>query len=75
MSMTHRESILAALRKQPTDCLPWGLRIDYWYKAHAKAGTLPEKYRDSSIWDITRDTGAGIQAHHGRVHREVLENV
>lgn len=75
MSFTHRERIMAAMRKQPADCLPWGLRIDYWYKAHAKAGTLPEKYRDCSIWDITRDTGAGIQAHHGRMHREVLRNV
>ncbi|MBI2907988.1 MAG: hypothetical protein HYX92_10070 [Chloroflexi bacterium] len=75
MSMTHRQRIMAAIRKQPADCLPWGLRLDYWYKAHAKAGTLPEKYREWSIWDITRDTGAGIQAHHGRVHQEILRNV
>lgn len=73
--MTHRERILAAMRKQPVDRLPWGLRIDYWYKAHHKAGTLPEKYRGWTQWDIIRDLGAGIQAHHAKVHQEELHNV
>ncbi|MFH1484785.1 MAG: uroporphyrinogen decarboxylase family protein, partial [Chloroflexota bacterium] len=75
MTMTHRERILAAIRKQPTDCLPWGLRIDYWYKANAKAGTLPSKYQGWNMWDIIRDIGAGIQAHHGVIHREELRNL
>lgn len=75
MAMTQRERILAVMRRQPADRLPWGLRIDYWYNAHVKAGTLPPKYQGWSMWDIIRDIGAGIQAHHARVHREELRNI
>ena len=31
--MTHRERMLAALRGEPSDRLPWIPRLDLWYSA------------------------------------------
>ena len=61
MPMTHRERILAALRKEPADRLPYAVRMDQWYNWHVVKGTLPEKYRDWTAYDIIRDIGGGIQ--------------
>jgi uroporphyrinogen-III decarboxylase len=61
MTMTHRERIVAAGRKQKTDKLPFGARIDVWYNYHFAHGTLPEKYKDKNIVEICRDQGAGSQ--------------
>lgn len=60
--MTHRERILAALRGQPVDCLPWVPRLDLWYNANRYAGTLPEEWQDASLMDIVRDLDVGFHA-------------
>ena len=65
MSMTHRQRIVAAARRQPVDRLPFGARIDLWYNYHQGHGTLPSKYRGWSMVDILRDQGAGVQLRHG----------
>ncbi len=40
--MTHRQRILAAIRGKMPDMLPYVPRIDLWYNANARAGTLPK---------------------------------
>ena len=40
--MTHRERMLAAIRGEPTDQLPWAPRMDLWYIAQRARGTLPK---------------------------------
>ena len=75
MAMTHRERILAALRNQPHDYLAWAPRIDLWYDAHAKAGTLPQEYQGWSMWDIVRDIGGGLQGTRGVIYREQLKDI
>ena len=59
--MTHKQRILAAARGEKLDKLPFGARIDLWYKYHNAHGTLPDKYKGWSQADIVRDLGAGMQ--------------
>ncbi len=42
--MTHRERMLAAIRGEPTDQIPWAPRMDLWYIALRARGTLPEQF-------------------------------
>lgn len=58
--MTHRERILAALRRQPVDRLPWVPRLDLWYKAHRYCGTLPPEWADASLMDVVGELGVGF---------------
>lgn len=60
--MTHRERILAGLRRQPVDQLPWVPRLDLWYKANRYCGTLPPEWADASLMDIVRNLGVGYHA-------------
>ncbi len=60
--MTDRERMLAAIRGEALDRLPWVPRLDLWYRANRLAGTLPEKYRDATLMEITNDLGWGCHA-------------
>jgi uroporphyrinogen-III decarboxylase len=60
--MTHRQRMLAAIRGEPCDRIPWAPRLDLWYRANKLAGTLPEKYRDATLRDMTDDLGWGYHA-------------
>ena len=60
--MTHKERMLATLRGEPTDRVPWAPRLDLWHNAHKRAGTLPPEYRDASLQEITDDLGFGFHA-------------
>ena len=60
--MTTKERMLAALRDEPSDRIPWAPRLDLWYAANKRAGTLPRKYRDASLRDLTDDCGMGFHA-------------
>ena len=60
--MTHRERMLATLRGEPTDCIPWAPRLDLWYNAHRRAGTLPAEYANAALCEITDDLGFGFHA-------------
>ena len=42
--MTHRERMLATIRGEPTDRIPWAPRMDLWYIANRARGTLPEGF-------------------------------
>lgn len=53
--MTHRERMLAVLRGEKPDRIPWAPRLEMYYRAHQKAGTLPDKYRGWDIRSIYRD--------------------
>lgn len=60
--MTHRERILAAIRGGETDRLPWAPRLDFWYRAWARAGTLPADARDLDLYQIADRIGAAVYA-------------
>jgi hypothetical protein len=57
--MTYREKMLATLQGRPTDCLPFVPRLDLWYKANKRKGTLPAKYRQATLRQIIEDLDIG----------------
>ncbi|KLU59515.1 uroporphyrinogen decarboxylase (URO-D) [Peptococcaceae bacterium CEB3] len=60
--MTFRERILATLKGDPTDCLPYVPRLDLWYKSNKLRGTLPSKYKKATLTEIVDDLGVGYHA-------------
>ena len=63
--MTYRQRILAALRGEPVDFLPWAPRWELFFNAAKADGRLPEKYAGWDIFDVARDVGMGIKGNRG----------
>ena len=42
---THRERILAAMRGEMVDVIPFVPRLDLWWLGNVSRGTLPERVR------------------------------
>jgi hypothetical protein len=57
--MTERERILAAIRGGTVDRLPWVPRLEFWYRAKTRNGTLPPGLRDLSLAELARKLGVG----------------
>ena len=54
---THKARVLAALRGEPVDRLPYVPRLDLWYLANSTAGTLPSNYVGVPMNEIARAEG------------------
>jgi hypothetical protein len=57
--MTDRERILAAIGGDVPDRLPWVPRLEFWYRAHLRRGTLPADLRGLSLMEIADRLGVG----------------
>ena len=75
MAMTHKQRILAVVRGEHLDKLPFGARIDVWYNYHSAHNTLPEKYKGWSQTDIVHDQGAGAQYRFFSVLKEEYQDM
>ena len=62
MIMTHKKRLLATLNGLETDQLPFVPRMDIWYRANKKNGTLPSKYKSCSLEEILDDLNFGYHA-------------
>ncbi len=62
MNLDHKENMLKAIAGKPTESIPYVPRLDLWYRANKSAGTLPAKYSDSTLMEITDDLGIGYHA-------------
>jgi uroporphyrinogen-III decarboxylase len=60
--VTDRERMLAAIRGEPVDRIPWAPRLDLWYRANKLAGTLLGKYAGATLREMTDDLGWGCHA-------------
>lgn len=60
--MNYKQLILSAIRGIPTDQIPFVPRLDLWYKANSQGGTLPDKYKNSTLKEITEDMDVGYHA-------------
>jgi hypothetical protein len=60
--MTHKQRILTACRGQVPDRIPWIPRLDLWYNAHKRAGTLPTPFGKATLREITDAIGVGYHA-------------
>ncbi len=56
-TISHREKLLAVIRGETVDCIPWVPRIDLWHNAQEIRGTLPDRFAGMSVEDIHRDLG------------------
>ena len=54
---THKERILAAMRGEMVEVIPFVPRLDLWWLANSLGGTLPEQYREMSHDQISRANG------------------
>ncbi len=63
--MTHKQRVLAAIRRQPHDRLPFCSRIELWYNFHANQDTLPAAYSGLSQWDLQRQLDIGLVGYYG----------
>ncbi len=60
--MTHKERILAAVKGEVPDRIPWVPRLDLWYNAHNAAGTLPREFAGMGLREIAESLGLGFHA-------------
>jgi hypothetical protein len=60
--MNYKRKMLAAVCGQAVDRIPWVPRLDLWYRARRRAGTLPAKYQKASLVEILDDLGWGHHA-------------
>ena len=58
--MNVRENALRALRGETPDRIPFIARMDLWYNYAKNMGTLPERYKNASLWELQRDLGIGV---------------
>ena len=60
--MTHYARMLAAIRGEPTDEIPWAPRLDLWCVAQRARGTLPEQLAGLDIGEIAEVLGVGCHS-------------
>ncbi len=60
--MTHRARMLAAIRGEPTDQLPWVPRLDLWAIAQQARGTLPPALAGLDTAGLADALGTGCHA-------------
>lgn len=60
--MTERERILAAIRGEMPDRLPWVPRLEFWHRARLRAGNLPPEFRSLSLIELADRLGVGVYA-------------
>ena len=60
--MMDRERMLAAIRGEVVDRIPWVPRMEFWYRARCRQAKLPAGLRSLSLLEITDRLGAGHYA-------------
>lgn len=73
--MTGRERILATLRWQLVDMVPWAPRWELWFNAARQDGRLPERYSGWSMYDVARDLGMSLKGYGVRPFREEVRGL
>jgi uroporphyrinogen-III decarboxylase len=60
--MNDRERILAAIRGEVLDRIPWVPRLEFWYRARLRRGDMPAGLLDLSLQEVTQRLGVGHYA-------------
>ena len=60
--MNFRQDMLDTIRSRPTPLIPWVPRLDLWYRANKRAGTLPKELRNATLHQIAQALNAGVHA-------------
>jgi hypothetical protein len=56
--MTDRECILATIRGEVPERLPWSPRLEFWYRVNKRNGTLPPGFESLDIFQVADKLGA-----------------
>jgi len=59
--MNEHDRVIAVMRRQRPDRMPWVARLELWYNARLATDTMPQRFRGMSLWDIDRALGIGIR--------------
>src|SRR5271157_3654145 len=57
--MTERERILAAIRGDIPDRMPWVPRLEFWYRARVRKGAMPSALRGLTLTAVAERLGVG----------------
>ena len=60
--MNFKQVMISTFKGESVETLPFIPRLDLWYKANKKNGTLPDKYKNAALMDITDDLEIGYHA-------------
>ena len=60
--MNNKQRMLAVIKGEPVDRIPYAPRLDLWYRANQRAGTLPAKYKNASLVEMVDDLDMGFHA-------------
>jgi hypothetical protein len=58
--MTERERILAAIRGDVPDRMPWVPRLEFWYRARLRSGTMPADLHGLTLNEVAERLGVGL---------------
>jgi hypothetical protein len=73
--MTNRERLLAIMQGRLPDRIPWIPRLQIWYEANKREGTLPDAYRGMSLRGVEREVFGGTAARDAIIYRIEIEEV
>ena len=60
--MNYKELLFSTIKGAATEVIPFVPRLDLWYKANKLNDTLPDKYKNAALMDITDDLNIGYHA-------------
>ena len=61
--VTFRERVLATFQRQKPHPIVWQPRLEEWYGANQRKGTLPERYRKMTFLDLNRDLNCSVRPY------------
>ena len=73
--MTNRERLLAIMEGRLPDRIPWIPRLQIWYEANKRGGTLPDAYRGMSLREVERAVFGGTAARDAIIYRIEIDDV
>lgn len=60
--MNHHERMLATIRGEPTDQIPWAPRMDLWYIAQRARGTVPVQFANMNMVEVATQLDVACHA-------------
>lgn len=73
--MNNRERILAIINHRPPDRIPWIPRLELWFNAQVKSGSLPEAYAGMTLRQVEKSLRLGASARDGQIYRIEFDGV
>ncbi len=63
--VNFRQEILKTFQQQHPHSIVWQPRLEHWYNVNQVRGTLPNQYKDASLFEIYKDLKASVRYFYG----------